>query len=268
MAIKDLPKYVDIRGSIRRKGRYPLVGTAVKDTHVIHHSLTKTGSPEAFANYHIDNNGWFGIAYHFVIQLDGTIYHCDDLDRRTYHAGNTNTRAIGTCLVGDFRKGTGQLPTQAQLESLYLLNKELYNELPNMKITKGHQECDGYSWKNCPGDGWNYRRVLNGELVLADDIAIASAAKPSLVSPKVYGSTGKKVHLPADATSWRIYPLHKSPVKANAIATIKPAKFGGLTYDILYDRGEIGEHWVFEIGTRDYGRVKIYAHPNTGATVI
>jgi LysM repeat protein len=181
MSIKNLPKYKDIRGSIRRKGRYPDVGTTEKDTHVIHHSLTKTGTPEAFANHHIDSNGWPGIAYHFVIQQDGTIYQCDDLDRRTYHAGNTNTRAIGTCVVGDFRKGSGQTPTQPQMESLYLLNKELFDgkELPNMKYVKGHQECPGYSWKNCPGDGWNYRKVINGDLVTSDDVIATSPSKPA-----------------------------------------------------------------------------------------
>lgn len=181
MSIKNLPKYKDIRDSIRRSGRYPLVGTDVKDTHVIHHSLTKTGTPEAFANHHIDTNGWHGCAYHFVIQKDGTIFQCDDIDRRTFHAGNTNTRSIGTCLVGDFRKGSGQTPTQAQMESLYLLNKELFDgkELPNMKYVKGHQECPGYSWKNCPGDGWNYRMVINGDLVTSDDHVATTPTKPS-----------------------------------------------------------------------------------------
>ncbi|MFJ5714256.1 hypothetical protein [Neobacillus sp. NPDC093127] len=54
MAIKDLPKYKDIRGTIRRNGRYPLVGTAVKDTIVVHHSMTamapKGSTPQAFVD--------------------------------------------------------------------------------------------------------------------------------------------------------------------------------------------------------------------------
>lgn len=167
MAIKDLPKYKDIRGTIRRNGRYPKVGTACKDTHVIHHSMTamhlKGSNPNSFANTHIDIKKWQGIAYAFVIMPDGTIYQCDDLDRRTNHAGNTNTRSIGTCLVGDFRKeGANEQPTEEQKLSLYLLNKELYKELPNMKQTIGHQECPGYSWKNCPGNTWNYKSVIAG----------------------------------------------------------------------------------------------------------
>ena len=170
MAIKDLPKYSDIRGTIRRKGRYPLVGTNVKDTIVIHHSMTshkaKGSNPHAFANTHIDTNKWHGVAYHFVIGMDGTIFHCDDLDRRTYHAGDTNTRSIGICVIGDFRKnGANEKPTEAQQQSLYLLVKELQKTLPKLKIIKGHNECSGYSWKNCPGDTWDYKKVINGSFI-------------------------------------------------------------------------------------------------------
>jgi hypothetical protein len=135
MAIKDLPKYKDIRNTIRRNGRYPLVGTGVKDTIVIHHSMTamllKGSNPNSFANTHIDTDKWPGIAYPFVIMPDGTTYQCDDLDRRTYHAGDTNTRSIGICVVGDFRKeGAREVPTDAQKQSLYLLVKELQKTLP------------------------------------------------------------------------------------------------------------------------------------------
>jgi LysM repeat protein len=173
MAIKDLPKYKDIRNSIRRDGRYPYRPLENKDTIVIHHSLTpkyaKGSTPEAFANFHIDNNGWHGCAYPFVITHDGTIHQTDDLDRRNYHAGNTNDRSIGICVAGDFRKGK-EKPTQAQLESLYLLVDEIQKEHPQLSRVLGHQECPGYAWKNCPGDGWNFRKVLDGTLVVSDDV--------------------------------------------------------------------------------------------------
>jgi LysM repeat protein len=181
MSIQSLPKYQDIRNAIRRSGRYPYVGTAGKDTIVIHHSLTamhlKGSNPHAFANTHIDTNGWHGCAYPFVIMPDGTIYQTDDLDRRTYHAGNTNTRSIGICVVGDFRKGK-EKPTQAQMESLYLTVKAVKKELPRINRVIGHQECPGYSWKNCPGDNWDYRRVISGELVTSDDGVAAPTPLP------------------------------------------------------------------------------------------
>jgi LysM repeat protein len=169
MAVKDIPGYKDIRNSIRRSGRYPYVGTAVKDTHVIHQSMTPMyaggSNPHSFADYHIDSNGWHGCAYVFVIMPDGTFYQTDDYNRRLYHVGNYNTRSIGTCLVGDFRtEGKNEKPTKAQMKTLYLINKELYKELPNMKRTIGHQEAPGYSWKNCPGNTWDYKKVISGEI--------------------------------------------------------------------------------------------------------
>ncbi|MGD6845213.1 N-acetylmuramoyl-L-alanine amidase [Bacillus infantis] len=217
MAISSIPKYKDIRKTIRRNGSYPYVGTAVKDTHVIHHSMTAQhlggSTPQGFADYHIDSNGWPGIAYAFVIGVDGTIYQCDDLDRRTYHAGNTNTRSIGTCLIGDFRKeGAAEVPSPEQLESLYLLNRDLYKVLPNMKRTIGHQECPGYAWKNCPGDTWSYKDVLSGRIVQPlkkgdDDLELADAR---LKARPVEGRIGVLKVL--DNTVLREEPDNKSKV--------------------------------------------------------
>ncbi|MBI2600039.1 N-acetylmuramoyl-L-alanine amidase, partial [Candidatus Daviesbacteria bacterium] len=40
----------------------------------IHHTAAPdTQTPEEIANYHIQNNGWGGIGYHFVITKDGTV---------------------------------------------------------------------------------------------------------------------------------------------------------------------------------------------------
>lgn len=88
--------------------------------------------------------------------------------------------------------------------------------------------------------------------------AIANLNKPA---PK---KTIKKVVLPADAETWRVYPLNKAPVKANAIGFLKPSKFGGLEYEILAEP----ETDVFTIQTSDFGKVKIYAAKSTGAKVV
>lgn len=169
MAIKSLPKYRDLRGKLRTKGSYTKYPLSKKTVHVVHHSLTEEGSAEAYANYHVGTHGWPGIAYHFVIDKDGTINQTNDLEVSSYHVGNSNSFSIGTVLTGDFRKGK-QKPTQEQMESLYLLNKELFKEVPSLKETKGHQEMAGYSWKNCPGDNWNYKKVIDGSLVSSDDV--------------------------------------------------------------------------------------------------
>lgn len=82
---------------------------------------------------------------------------------------------------------------------------------------------------------------------------------------QVSGAKNRYVVLPASADEWRIYPLNKAPIKANALPNpLKPSKFGGLEYEILHDRG----NWVFEIQTSQFGRVQIYSAPETGARVV
>lgn len=69
------------------------------------------------------------------------------------------------------------------------------------------------------------------------------------------------LHLPASASSWRVYPLEAVPVKGNEKGFLKPGKFGGLRYEVI---GSTQDH-VYLIQTRDFGKVQIYAHPNTNA---
>ena len=76
----------------------------------------------------------------------------------------------------------------------------------------------------------------------------------------------KTLHLPKTASTWRIYKPG-GPYVANSsgqLATrLSPAKYGGLSYTI---QGNPVAH-VYLIDTKDFGRVAIYAHPSTGATI-
>ena len=74
----------------------------------------------------------------------------------------------------------------------------------------------------------------------------------------------KYVALPASDPTWRVYPLNKIAKVGNEVGLLAPKRFGGLTYEILKDRG----NYVFEIQTDSFGRVQIYAAPSTGAKVI
>lgn len=73
----------------------------------------------------------------------------------------------------------------------------------------------------------------------------------------------QQLHLPADAKTWRVYPLNVAPVKGNEKGFLKPSKFGGLTYDIL----GFSQPDVAIIQTRDFGKCQIYVAPSTGATI-
>ena len=74
----------------------------------------------------------------------------------------------------------------------------------------------------------------------------------------------KTLQLPKSASSWRVYPTNKAPVKANALKTrLNPAKFGGLSYAVLGNP----QKDVYTIQTQQVGRVNIYAGPGTGAVI-
>ncbi|MFC8689285.1 N-acetylmuramoyl-L-alanine amidase [Brevibacillus porteri] len=142
-------RVMDVRTSLPRHkslkyGRRKL--TDIRSA-ALHHSATLSGSPGAFARYHVSTNGGPGIAYHFVIQKDGVIYWCNDPESISYHVGNSNRHALGICLVGDFRT---QQPTPEQLDAANRLIEHLQVQIPSMKQVFGHQEYPGYAWKNCP----------------------------------------------------------------------------------------------------------------------
>lgn len=74
------------------------------------------------------------------------------------------------------------------------------------------------------------------------------------------GSSAKRVHLPASASTWRTYPLNVTPVKKNSDWSLTPAAFGGLTYTILAEPYPN----VVTIQT-GRGRRNIYIGPDTSA---
>lgn len=105
---------------------------------------------------------------------------------------------------------------------------------------------------------------------VANGVDSTNEVKPDPIQPPVNPSppvttpsTGKTLNLPGTSTSWRIYGLNSSPVAGNEVGFLNPSLFCGLSYSILADRG----NGVYEINTRDFGRVQIYGVASTGATV-
>lgn len=150
MMINHIPHTKDYRDKLPRHAfkRYTVRSLNAISHLAVHHSLTKTGSAEAFAQYHVKNNAWPGIGYHFVIEKDGTIEWCNDLEVSGYHVGNSNRFSVGICLVGDFREQTLEA---VQLDPLLYLLKFLCRELFILpEHVWGHNEFPDYAWKECP----------------------------------------------------------------------------------------------------------------------
>lgn len=168
MNFANLPQLVDMRGKLKSKGTYSKRTKAI--THrVWHHSLTKkelAGSDAAsFAAYHVGTLGWPGCGYAFIIEPKNLIntpngkrariVYANDINRRTYHVGNSNQFSLGICVAGDYRYDKMDDATIASIAELHAaLVKDGIG-----KYDKAHNEMPGYSWKACCE--YNYRDAFD-----------------------------------------------------------------------------------------------------------
>lgn len=93
--VNTLPKHKSKRYAKRVLSKIDII--------ILHHSATAKGTPKAFANYHVNTNGWPGIGYHVVIS-EGVIYKTNSFDTVSYNCAGQNTRSIGICFAADFDK--------------------------------------------------------------------------------------------------------------------------------------------------------------------
>lgn len=138
-----------MRHPTKRYSTRPLPGI----THIIvHHSASTHHTAEDFARWHVEDNGWSGIAYHFVIEKDGTIIICNPIDSIGAHATPYNEVSIGICLSGNFEL---EDPTPQQLEALNWLVEDVRNRIKQLNggwilTVKGHKDVR-VNPTACPG---------------------------------------------------------------------------------------------------------------------
>lgn len=94
--------------------------------------------------WHVEDNGWSDIGYHYVIRRSGVTEAGRPLDKAGAHVRGHNANSIGVCLVGG--KGRANL-THKQWSALYSLVTALTDRSPNAELV-GH--CDLDSAKTCP----------------------------------------------------------------------------------------------------------------------
>lgn len=99
----------------------------------------------AIRDWHVAENGWSDIGYHYVIRRDGTVEVGRPVDVRGAHVVGHNSSSIGICLVG----GGGGLFnfTMAQVEALSLLTEKLRRVFGQMDVY-GHRDFN--PGKQCP----------------------------------------------------------------------------------------------------------------------
>jgi len=126
---------------------------------VIHHSfrpaLDPNATPEeeraavrAIERFHVENNGWAGIGYNWLVAPSGRIYEGRGWKFRGAHAGPVNGESIGICLLID--GGVTDPPETAiqAVRDLVADGVEL-GEISRDYVVSGHRD---HMPRTCPGD--------------------------------------------------------------------------------------------------------------------
>lgn len=112
-------QYRDLRGKLPTDGDYPTRNMEQVSTTVIHHTATQGATLYSMAEFQVNRRGWAGIGYHYAVGWDGTIYHLNDVERRTNHTEGNNSRTIGIALVGNL--DVNQMPPAQRASTINLI---------------------------------------------------------------------------------------------------------------------------------------------------
>ena len=125
---------------------------------IIHHTATRADLPaERIARYQVQQQDRPGIAYHFYITGDGTVYQTNRLETVSNHAYGSSAVGVGIAFAGDF---SDLVPTPTQLDNGARLIAHLLQQLSlgtqSIKGLKefvpthqspGKQWLEGQKWK-------------------------------------------------------------------------------------------------------------------------
>ena len=131
------------------------------DEIIVHCSATREswmdGQPvsakvEEIRRWHVEDNGWSDIGYHFLIDRDGSIAKGREVDVQGAHCRGHNATTIGICLIGGHGSNENDTPsehfTAVQMAALRTLIDRMREEFPAIRTVSGHNQ---YAAKACPG---------------------------------------------------------------------------------------------------------------------
>ena len=167
-------------------------------------------------------------------------------------------------LPSSILSGCGQVKNMLVKPKIDVL-RAYFNEVPINQMVTG-DVCiwstnhiaifDHWDGRNC----WYFSQNPNRcQVMVINQAGLHAFRKKTVPKP----STTRYVNLPAYIDTWRFYSPNEAPVKANANGTLKPKKYGGLSYVI---RGYKDNNNCVLINTKNFGQVKIFIK-NTPATV-
>lgn len=102
--------------------------------------------------WHVRDNGWRDIGYHYLIDRDGTVARGRPVEQVGAHVAGRNTGTIGVSLLGGHGSNEKDAFTShftpEQDAALRKLLADLQGRFPNATTISGHNQ---YAAKACPG---------------------------------------------------------------------------------------------------------------------
>lgn len=102
--------------------------------------------------WHVEDNGWHDVGYHFLIDRDGTVVEGRPVEQAGAHVGGHNDSTIGIALFGGRGSHADDTPgdhyTPAQMLALRQLCLRLIERHPTIEKVRGHND---YAARACPG---------------------------------------------------------------------------------------------------------------------
>jgi N-acetyl-anhydromuramyl-L-alanine amidase AmpD len=114
---------------------------------VVHCAATKSHMDVTVSDlrkWHVTENGWSDIGYHYFIKFDGSIHQCRSEKYQGAHCKTVNSNSLAICLEGGF--GGIDNFTVVQKKSLFDLIQDRKLSHPNAAVI-GHGQIDD---KECP----------------------------------------------------------------------------------------------------------------------
>lgn len=116
----------------------------------VHHSASRRVKTKTWMikKWHVEDNGWSDIGYHYVIEGEGQVVLGRPVGIAGAHVKGDNKHTIGICVVGNFER---EEPHEKQLEALDLLLRGLMAvyelERKDIYVHREHSRAS----TDCPG---------------------------------------------------------------------------------------------------------------------
>jgi N-acetyl-anhydromuramyl-L-alanine amidase AmpD len=152
---------------------YALTPRSLTTHLILHHAAASSETPEAIHAYH-KSKGWAGIAYHYYVRKDGTVYRGRPETMRGGHTTNWNYCSIGICFEGNLETET--MP-EAQIKAGQELIADIKARYPGIVIGR-HKD---YQATACPGANFPFNTITAApsETVAEDNNEPSAWAKPA-----------------------------------------------------------------------------------------